>query len=236
VRRPRFLDFEDLGGILPAHSVGVWGSGAFKFDVGRLGYDAYAANSASIELDDPSQAGTGVLNMNQAGRGDGRVMAGLNVSFGFRGAAEGLTIGAHGLFGDITDNAAGGPNVTRLQMSGLWGTYLENDWEVMSEYYHFANREQATGLTRPSNAWYVQAGRAFGNYTPYLRAERTDLDQADPYFAQQASGQSYKRWSLGLRADLNPRTALKFEAARQEMTDRTTGSFDELRAQFAVRF
>jgi len=236
VRRPQFLDFEDLGGILPAHSVGLWGTGSTKFDLGRVSYDLYAANSASIGLDDPSQPGTGVLNMNQAGRSDGRLMGGGNLSFGFRGGLDGLTIGAHALRGGITDNLASGPDVTRLQMSGLWGTYLENDWEVMAEYYHFANREESSQVTRSSNAWYVQAGRSFGIYTPYARLERSELDQADPYFAQQASGGSYKRSTMGLRVDLNPRTAIKFEALRQEQTDRTLGSFDELRAQFAVRF
>ena len=47
-------------------------------------------------------------------------------------------------------------------------------------------------------AAYLQAGRSFGRWTPYARAERAELDQNDNFFAAQASGQSYTRAVLGL--------------------------------------
>ena len=51
------------------------------------------------------------------------------------------------------------------------------------------------------------------------------------------SGRSYRRQSIGLRYDLNPTTALKFEVARTAETQgqaelNSTG----LRSQLAVRF
>ncbi|MFI4941382.1 MAG: hypothetical protein ACHP7O_13720, partial [Burkholderiales bacterium] len=48
ILRPLFLEFEDGGGILPAHMVGVWGTGKFKMDRGRLTYDAFVGNGPKI--------------------------------------------------------------------------------------------------------------------------------------------------------------------------------------------
>jgi hypothetical protein len=235
--RPRFLDFEDRGGILPAHSVGLWGTGSIRTDAGRLGYDLYTANSSVIAMDDPATPGTGVLNMRQAGATDRGLMVGGNLSFGFKGALDGLTLGLHALQGSIKDDLESGHHRTHLGMLGAWGVYNENNWDVMGEYYHFSNRDQGAGTgTHGSSAWYLQAGYSVGAFTPFARIERTRLDQTDNYFAQQASGQSYERSALGVRYELNPRTALKLEASHTRELDRAPASYTEFRSQLAVRF
>ncbi|MFX6330640.1 hypothetical protein ABTF76_20520, partial [Acinetobacter baumannii] len=48
VLRPKFLEFEDGGGILPAHTVGLWGTGRLRLGDGRIEYDLYAGNGARI--------------------------------------------------------------------------------------------------------------------------------------------------------------------------------------------
>jgi len=62
ILRPKFLEFEDAGGILPAHTVGLWGTGGVKTAGGRVGYDVYVGNSPSIDLGDTSVGGDGTLN------------------------------------------------------------------------------------------------------------------------------------------------------------------------------
>jgi len=237
VLRPRFLDFEDRGGILPAHSVGLWGTGGVKFDAGRLNYDVYLANSSRIGMADPATPGTGVLDMRQAGATDRGTMVGTNVNFGFKGSLDGLSIGVHTLRGAVGDTLETGPHRTRLNMAGAWAGYNENNWELSGELYRFNNQDLSdhTG-SHASQAWYAQAGYSMGLLTAYARMERTALDQSDNYFAQQASGQSYKRNALGLRYEINPKTSLKLEANRTSMTDRTPGGYSELRSQLAVRF
>ncbi len=49
--RPKFLEFEDRGGIIPAHSVGMWGTGAIPAGTGKLTYDIFTGNSQRIDLD-----------------------------------------------------------------------------------------------------------------------------------------------------------------------------------------
>jgi hypothetical protein len=236
ILRPKFLDFEDSGGIIPAHTVGLWATGSVKTDGGRLGYDVYGGNAPTIHMEDPAAPGTGQLDPGLAGAGGRAATIGANVYFAFRGAAEGLRVGVHGLSTKVSDNALI-PNTTRVTMFGGWLAYLENDWEVLAEEYAFRDSDlSGTSGSHASNAWYAQVGRQFGQWVPYARYEVASLDQADPYFAQQESGQSYKRVVGGVRYDLTPKTALKLEAQRTRLTDRLTGDYTELRGQVAVRF
>jgi hypothetical protein len=48
VTRPRFLEFEDRGGILPAHTVGLWATGRVAAGNGKIVYDAYIGNGGRI--------------------------------------------------------------------------------------------------------------------------------------------------------------------------------------------
>ena len=238
IARPRFLEFEDGGGILPAHSVGFWLTGVKRLGVGRLGYDVYLSNAPTIQLTDPTQPGSGVLDPGLLGAGGRSAGLGWNLNYEFSGMAEGLHLGVHGLTAKVADNAAT-LHQTRLRMLGGWAGYNEGGWELLAEHYRFRNADLRSGGalgSHASRAGYIQLGRQFGLFTPFLRWERADLDQTDPYFAEQTSGQSYRRVAAGLRYDLNPTTALKVEALDSRYTDRTASRGRELRSQLAVRF
>ena len=236
IKRPLFLEFEDLGGILPAHTVGLWATGGVKLGGGRLNYDLYAGNAPTIAVADASITGTGTLNIGLNGARNRSATVGANLSYAFKGALDGLTLGAHALTSKVADSLDI-PNQTRLGIYGGWLTYLEDDWEIVGELYEFRNRDlSGSSGTHTSHAGYLQAGRTFGTITPFARFERTSLDQSDNYFAQLESGHSYKRIALGVRYDMNPSTALKLEAHRTSFTDRITDSYSEVRAQWAVRF
>lgn len=242
ISRPRFLDFEDKGGILPAHMVGAWGTGAANLSAGKLGYDAYLGNAQGIS--DAGTQGTGTLDMKMAGSDRQRAMGGANLWFSPRAMSD-LRIGVHGMHGTIQDDAAIS-HLTRVNMLGGYGAFIDDNWEIMAEYYNFDDRnlEGGTGSHR-SNAWYAQLGYNFGGITPYGRYERTSLNQGDNYFSQQANGRSYRRGVAGLRYDLDPKSALKLELGRttkRDLTDAGTGisvpndSFSEVMFQYSARF
>jgi len=236
ILRPMFLDFEDAGGVLPVHTVGLWTNGSTRSEGGRFNYDLYVGNSPSIQMADPTQPGSGTLDPGLAGALNRTATVGANLGYVFRGSLEGLSVGLHGLSSEVVDTLST-PDTTRLVFVGGWMVFQEYDWEVLAEQYSFRNRDLSGGSgTHASNAGYVQIGRQFGAWTPYGRYEITHFDQTDAYFAQQASGQSYRRYAAGLRFDLNPKTAIKVEANRTQLNDRATGSYSELRAQFAIRF
>src|SRR5437870_9865249 len=45
VRRPQFLDFEDKGGILPVHTVGLWGTGGGAPGHGKLAHELHSGDA-----------------------------------------------------------------------------------------------------------------------------------------------------------------------------------------------
>lgn len=205
VFRPRMIDFEDRGGFLPAHSVGVWATGKTSLGPGKITYDAYLANGPSIE---DRTLEFGALTDN-----DNNKMLGFNLGYEPAGALSGLIVGVHGF---AANAGVYDPNDTvlsksRLRMFGAYFGYDTDHWEAIGEYYRFANADVGNGARHTSSAGFVQVGRHFGAWTPFVRYERAALNANDLFFASQKAGRSYRRTSLGLRYDINARSAIKFE-------------------------
>jgi hypothetical protein len=231
VLRPRFLDFEDKGGILPAHMIGLWGEGKFKVGDSKLTYDVFAGNGPKIVKS--------ILDINQAGDNNHQAMVGFNLGYEFSGSLDGLRLAVHSLRGDVDDDAVPS-NKTQLNIVGGSAVYLSDTWEVMSEYYRFNDKDKSGGTgTHKSWADYLQIGKSFNNLTPYVRVERTVLDQLDNYFSMQDSGQSYARQALGLRYNLNQKAALKFELLNSSFkaeSGRTALGYRSVFVQYAIGF
>ena len=230
LRRPSFLQFEDHGGVLPAHTIGAWLTGALHgADGGKLLYDAYAGNGQQII--------GGQLDMRSAGNGKGKLIVGGRLGYQWTdGVADGLTVGVHALSAGISDDAPM-QNLTQLNMVGGYAVYDTDHWEHIAEYYRF-NDEDLSGASgrHQSSAGFVQLGYRATWGVPYARFEHTSFDQSDNYFRAQATGFSYSRGVLGVRYDLDLKSALKLELARTHAPDRAHFWIDEILAQYAIRF
>jgi hypothetical protein len=205
ISRPRFIDFEDKGGFMPVHAVGIWATGATRLGGGKVSYDGYLANGSSIR--------ERRLDPNAFGDDDSGAMAGFNVGYLPGAGLEGLTLGLHGFASTIKSYTPSGALLgrTRVRAGGAYFGYDANDWEAIGEYYHFANLDGPTGTRYASDAWFAHVGRSFGLLTPYVRFERASLDPDDNYFRAQLSGRSYRRGVVGARYALDPRASLKLE-------------------------
>ena len=242
IYRPRFVEFEDKGGILPAHSVGLWASGKTRLGAGKLTYDSYVSNGPSIRQ--------GRLDPNTFTDDSSGKMFGFNLGYQPAGALGGLTAGVHGFGSTVNAYANSGAtlNQTRLRMGGAYFGYDADDWEAIGEYYSFSNADQASGAGRSSKAWFVHAGRTFGSLTPFVRYEHTSLDPQDNYFRTQLAGRSYKRSVVGARYALDSRSSLKFELshtneAQSVLLDENgvatpwpAGSFRRASLQYSIAF
>jgi hypothetical protein len=225
ILRPQFLEFEDKGGILPAHDVGLWTTGRLGLGGTSLHYDAWLANS-------PRVSATGYLDQNVAGATNGHALVGINLGLPVGGA----TVGVHALTGRI-GGPIDGQSITSLRVLGGYAVYDDDNWEAMAEYFGFANRNVAGGGgVHTSHAGYVHVGRTFGAWTPYVRYERAALDQSDAYFSSLVGGQSYRRAMLGVRYDIDPRSSLKLEFDHTRYADRLLESYRESRIQYGIRF
>ncbi len=229
ISRPRFIEFEDKGGILPSHSVGVWASGKLALGAGKATYDAYLSNGPRIVQR--------TLDFGAFTDHDANKMLGVNLGYQAAGALNGLTLGVHG-FGATAqahDSAGAVLNHTRLRMAGAYFGYDEHDWEVLGEAYHFANRNLSNGVRHNSRLGFVQVGRTIAAWTPFVRIERSGLDPTDNYFRSQESGRSYRRSVLGVRVALDPKSSFKFELS--DTQERATELLDDSGAvlPFAAR-
>lgn len=237
LRRPQFIDFEDKGGVLPVHTVGAWITGSTRAMGGKLTYDLFAGNSPRLALDANLTAGSGTLDINNAGSTNHYLMQGFNTSYVWN---NGLRVGLHGLRANIRDDALA-PSTTAMRMLGGYAVYDANDWEVIAELYRFRNTNLISNTGAPlgsftSSAGFVQVGKNFGLWTPYARAERAVLNQNDIYFAQQTSGRPYARGAIGLRYDLDPKAALKLELSGTKQYTAGIPNSAEMRFQYSIRF
>ena len=214
--RPRMVDFEDRGGFLPSHSVGAWATGKTSLGPGKISYDAYLTNGPSIR--------GRTLDFGAFTDNDSNKLLGFNLGYEPAGVLSGLVVGVHG-FGasaGVYDPNGAVLSKSRLRMFGAYFGYDTDNWDAIGEVYRFANTDVANaglanaglgnvGTRHTSSAGFFQVGRHFGAWTPFVRYERAALDSNDPFFASQNAGRSYRRTSLGLRYDIDPKSAFKIE-------------------------
>src|SRR2546423_1128773 len=232
LRRPRFIDFEDHGGIMPAHTVGAWLTGSERVGDEKVTYDVFIGNSQRIQ--------GGILDMNNAGNTHGSTIVGGNLGLILSGALDGLKVGVDVFQTRIEDEDVLPPlptPATQVRSYGVYAAYDTDTWEDIGEFHVFDNQDLTghTGTHR-SDAGFLQMGYRAGRYTPYARYERGALQQSDHFFAAQTNGSSYYRTALGLRFDVDLVSSLKLELAETHLTDRVIDSYDEALLQYAIRF
>lgn len=205
IARPRFIDFEDKGGIVPTHSTGIWASGKTATSIGRVTYDLYMGNGPTIR--------NRGLDINPVSDDTDNKLLGLNLGLHPNGASRGWALGVHALGSTVNARSTAGTvmSTTRLRMAGAYAEFDSETWNVLGEYYNQRNRDVSTALSHSNNLWFVQASRNYGSLTPYLRFERANLDPADDYFRSLLIGRAYRRVLVGLRYDLDTRSAIKTE-------------------------
>jgi hypothetical protein len=237
LRRPKFLNFEDHAGVMPAHAVGAWLTGAHAGDSGKLFYDFYVGNGQEIE--------NGIVDMQSAGNEHAAQMAGSRLGYQWnQGPVDGLTVGIDGFTDRISNDQT--THLTRMDMLGAYAAYDTDRWEHIVEAYSFhdTNLNGGPAGVHRSDAWFVQLAYRAHWGLPYIRYERASLDQRDRYFAELQFGASYYRSALGIRFDINTRSSVKLEVAGTHTTDYRPGDlsyglpedYNEVLGQYAIRF
>ena len=248
LQRPRFIDFEDKGGLMPAHVMGAWATGAVPMGGAKMTYDVYVGNGNAIDLktSGAAPAARGSLAINNSRDSNSNTLVGGNVGY----KIGGLIVGAHGFSQRVNlRDANPTPLATgeiSVKMTGLYGFYEDDVWESIAEYYRFKNEDLTPAQSGSHTSWlgFAQLGYAVGNdWMPYVRVEKGSLDQLDPYFARQEFGVSYQRQVLGVRYALNPKGTIKLELNRTQekesfipATGPDNGKYSEARVQYAIRF
>jgi hypothetical protein len=232
IERPSFLEWEDDGGILPTHSVGLRLSGRQFSRIGEVSYSATVSNGSSVTVED----GAYVLDPNTESDPNRNKGVGLRAAFAPT-ALAGWTLGASTVTSHVVNTASLSPtlilDVTQT-IIGVDLTHTEGPWELLAEYFLLRDEDKIGAETATNHFYYLQVAREFrGTVTPYARHEQMSLDESDPYLA--ALGAADNRTNtVGVRIRVGDQSALKFEG--RFVTDDGVDSHQEYAAQWAFTF
>jgi hypothetical protein len=192
--RPLMYRFEDDGGILPVHMVGVQAAGAWNTGAGAVKYSASVVNGRGHVPDE-------IPNVRDAS--DAKA---VSLWFGFSpgsGLEAGLsayldTLPAFGEHGDV-----------RERIVGAFVVFARGGVEVLGELSRV--RHHVSGAALDTWGGYAQVGLKRGRWTPYYRFDQVEVAAGDPFLEPL----DVSMHSAGLRMDLMSWAALKAEYHHQ---------------------
>ncbi|PYT29727.1 MAG: hypothetical protein DMG57_10615 [Acidobacteria bacterium] len=217
--RPFLFEFEDRGGILPVHNVGISVNG--RIPSGKLGlrYVAEIGNGRAS----PSRP-EGVQNVHDENNGKA-------VNFGIMARPEWLRAFRAG-FSVYRDRLTpeGMPKVGQTILAA-YAVYQASLFEFLNEAVFIRNAIGETTRVIHSPGFYTQVSRRFGAVRPYFRYQYVNVPDSDPLFP--GVGLRYGP-SLGIRYDVSEFAAFKVQYDRTDR--RRLSGFNGVTTQLSFTF
>jgi hypothetical protein len=194
--RPVMYRFEDDGGILPVHMVGLQLAGTWNASAAALKYSAAVVNGRGHIPDE-------IANVQDAT--DGKAVS-LWLALA-PSAARGLELGASAYL----DTIPGAPDEDGIdeRIFGGYLVYQRAGVEVLAELSQV--RHERGGQSFGTWGYYAQGGFKRGGWTPYYRFDRVEVAEGDPFLAPL----DVSVHTLGLRWEATSWAALKGEYHRE---------------------
>jgi hypothetical protein len=194
--RPEVYEFEDEGGVLPVHELGLRVSGRRAAGRGRVEYSASLTN------------GRGPVAHRFENLRDFDRHKAVNLWLAWAlPAPAGLKAGGAVRFDRVPAAETRAPLSERVV--GGFLTYQHSGTELLAEVLLLTHREKGGLESRfRTSGFYLQASRRLGRFTPFYRFEGLDRAPGHPYYA---SSSDLRRHVGGVRADPWPWAAVKFE-------------------------
>jgi hypothetical protein len=253
VDRPNFVRFEDDGGLIPTHVVGLAIGGHFEGRMGGLEYDLMGGNGPRVQNVDcatpgPTSClaggGMGSLSPNSTGDDSKNKTGSFMFRYTPKGMLRGLGIGISGNIQQLRFYEADGvtpvtivspdgstADVVLQQIYGANLTYLAHNIEFLSEGYQFRDHTYH-GDSYMDYVWYAQLGLKIGRFTPYGRFERWTVLANDPYFVALGT-QDLSETVAGIRFNLIPSSSIKAEI---RFINTPSDNYNEAALQWAFAF
>lgn len=237
IRRPQFLMFEDNGGILPLHTVGIYLSGRMKNAMFGIDYGAVVGNGQMITVKNE----TVLLSPNNVSDNSPNKSLAVNFAISPTGV-PGLMVGGAGHFARVqSDQTVQSPflpsvDVDQTILAGAL-TYARESLELMGEYFSIRDKDKLSGSgTHTNHAYYGLLSYALTDrWVPYLLYETKSVKSAageDPYFIALGASDVTKAIG-GIRYNLTPKSSVRAEARRVRRED---FDWNEYAVQWAIRF
>ncbi len=207
VGRPTFLEYEDSGGILPIHSVGLSFYGAIPSGRLNLNYVFEVGNGERFS----TVPGENVVQQVIANTDTKAVNVAIIANPDW---LQGTELGIGTYYDRITPETTGAPLPDFDQfIFNAHAAYHNADWEFLAEGYLIDDTAVDGGESHYSPAVFGQISRKFGLWTPYFRFTYYDVSEHDPLYTivwngGQNAGVHYGP-TCGLRYDISTYVALK---------------------------
>ena len=203
--RPWFLNFEDSGGILPVHLVGVSADGDIAAaGQANLHYYAQVGNGRSYAAPDSGQ------NPTQAVRVAGGPKA-VNLALVAKPDKTPDWQFGVGLYHQTIDPGQPGMGSFAETIASASVIYDGPAWKFLNEAFVISHQSTAGGGPHRTVAGYSEISRKMGRFTPYARYTAVNSPASDPVYALiQTSGVRYGP-TLGLRFDFEDYACLKLQ-------------------------
>ena len=197
VARPEILRF---GGVMPVHSVGLEVSGRLPVRGWDINYVGNLANGRARDFS--ATQGAADVNSSKAAAAKLSIAYESNRTVIFGPMIYHDVIPSDptrpGRESEVTETIAGGHFVFR-----------DPRFEFLSEYFKIRHVARATAMEVGHEGWYAIAiGRPWRS-KPYVGIDVAQFTAGDEYFA--GGDMSVRRYLAGIRYDVNPLNALKFE-------------------------
>ena len=204
IERPTFLLFEDEGGILPIHTLGIMLSGS-GIGSTNAGYYLLVGNG---------------IGSNPAGDNDNWKALCANGHFS---PMEGLELGLSGYFDKVYQGFEAKVVLDPFYQSIVMGdiVYRQGAIEFFTEGVAVNNNYTHSGKSLNSYGYYALGSYQIGSYRPYLKYDFLMPDETDPFF----SPELINRYTAGVRYDLNFNVALKAQGYLQTVENESNYGF-----------
>lgn len=229
VDRPFFLTFEHDGGVLPIHITGLEMEGSKALGIGRFKYEFELGNGPKMKDEFKTVDANGtidtekMLDSNISSDNNSSKQPVLRISLR-PSAVQGLSMGAFATNFEVDTSTKTGVDET---IYGADISYADNNFEFVTEGFIFYNPDG------DGNACYGQLAYTYGDWTPYARYERLEVQGSDPYFKDLPGGVDRRQTIAGLKYDIDSlRSNLKF----QYRHDDSTKDYDVFETQWAFHF
>jgi hypothetical protein len=218
--RPFLFQFEDGGGILPIHNVGISASGLIPSGRLQLHYVAEVGNGRASRspLDEAVQ---NVVDENNA--------KSVNLAlFATPDAVRGLQVGFSVYHDRLAPATA--PRISELILAAH-AVVVRPNFEWLNEALLIRHAPDGSSHVYNTPGFYTQISKRFGSYRPYLRYQYVNGSDSEPVFPDVGLRQGP---SVGLRFDASESVALKLQYDRTEL--RHQPAFNALGLQLGFTF
>jgi hypothetical protein len=195
--RPFLFQFEDQGGILPIHNVGMTASGRIPSGALGLHYVAEVGNGRTSRAREFEQV-QNVLDENNRKSVNFAVFARPEA---VRGLQAGLSI-----YRDLLA-PLNSPRIGET-IFAAHAVYVGLSFEWLNEALLLRHAPQGTSRVFDTPGFYTQISKRFGSYRPYVRYQYVNASQSEPVFSDVGLRHGP---SVGLRYDLSDFVALKLQ-------------------------